>query len=170
VSSTDVLSLLAELATAIAGFSGIVAVFGRRSSGRWTPAESARLVGLLWLSLTAALFSVLPLVLLLIPVSEPASWRVLSLLLAASLLRSTLNVLRIISRTRATPIDERESSLATSWLFIVGNSSAIMALLVNEIVWSAAWPYLAGILWALVQAAVLFARLVMIPLSNPTDV
>jgi hypothetical protein len=170
LSSTDVLSLLAELATAIAGFSGIVAVFGRRSAGKWSPAESARLVGLLWLSLTAALFSVLPLVLLSIPVSEPACWRMLSLLLAASLVRPTANVLRIISRTKATPIGERESSLATSWFFIVGDAAAIMALLVNAVAWAVPWPYLAGILWALIQAAVLFARLVMIPLSDPTDV
>ena len=118
----------------------------------------------------AALFSVLPLVLLSIPVSEPTCWRVLSLLLAAALVRPIRNLLRIITRTKTTPVDERESSLATSWFFIVGNSSAIMALLVNAIFAPAAWPYLAGILWALIQAAVLFARLVMIPLSDPSDV
>ena len=166
--SADVLSLLAELATAIAGFSGIVAVFGRRTAGRWRPAESARLVGLLYTSLVAALFSVLPLVLFSVPVSEPMCWRVLSPLLAASLLRPVVSVLRIISQTKTTPIDERESSLAMSWFLIVGNGSAITVLLVNAIAWSTAWPYLAGILWALVNAAVLFARLVIIPLSSPT--
>lgn len=170
MSSTDVLSLLSELATAIGGFSGIVAAFGRRSAGRWRPAESARLVGLLWLSLTAALFSVLPLLLLSIPVSEPTCWRVVSLLLAASLVRSILNLVRIIARTNATPVDERESSLAMSWFFIVGNGSAIVALLVNAVVGSVAWPYLTGILWALIQAAVLFARLVVIPISDSADV
>ena len=167
--SADVLSLLAELATAIAGFSGIVAVFGRRSAGRWRPAESARLVGLLYTSLVAALFSVLPLVLLSVPVSEPTCWRVLSPLLAASLVRPIVSLLQIISQTKITPIDERESSLAMSWFLIVGNGCAIAVLLVNAIVWSMAWPYLAGILWALFNAAVLFARLVIIPLSSPTS-
>lgn len=167
--STDVLSLLAELATAIAGFSGIVAVFGRRSAGRWRPAERARLVGLLYTSLVAALFSVLPLVLLSVPVSEPTCWRVLSPLLAASLVRPIVSMLQIISETQITPINERESSIAMSWFLIVGNGCAIAVLLVNAIVWSMAWPYLAGILWALVNAAVLFTRLVIIPLSSPTS-
>jgi len=154
--STDVLSLLAELAIAIAGFSGIVAVFGRRSAGEWTSAEGARLAGLLTLSLTAALFSVLPLVVLSIPVSEVVC------------LRPIANLLRIITRTRAVPIGERESSLAMSWAFVTGNGFAVMALLVNAFLWKVAWPYLAAILWSLTQAAALFARLVMVPLS--TDV
>lgn len=118
----------------------------------------------------AALFSALPLALLSIPVSEPTCWRVLSVLLAVWLVRPILNLLRIVTRTKSTPVDERESSLATSWFFVVGNGSAIMALLINAIFSSVAWPYLAGILWALIQAAVLFARLVMIPLSDPSDV
>jgi hypothetical protein len=170
LSSTDVLSLLAELAIAIAGFSGIVAVFGRRSAGKWTPADRARLVGLLTLSLTAALFSVLPLVLLSVPVSDEACWRVLGLLLAASLVHSTTNVLRLVSRTRAAPISERESSLAMLWFFIAGNGVAVIALLVNSLAWGVAWPYLAAILWELAQAAVLFARLIVVPLSDSTDV
>ena len=117
----------------------------------------------------AALFSVLPLVLLSVPVSEPTCWRVLSPLLAASLVRPIVSLLQIISQAKITPIDERESSLAMSWFLIVGNGCAIAVLLVNAIVWSMAWPYLAAILWALVNAAVLFARLVIIPLSSPTS-
>jgi len=65
-------STLAEISIAIAGFSGIVSVFSQRRSGAWTPAERARLIGLLFTSFSAVFFSVVPFVLLAIPISESA--------------------------------------------------------------------------------------------------
>ena len=56
----DVFIALAEIGTAIAGFSGIVAVFGARSAGQWTPDERLRLAFLLVCSLTVVFFSLLP--------------------------------------------------------------------------------------------------------------
>jgi len=56
----DALRTFAELGIALAGFSGIVAVLGRRSQGEWTALERARLFALLSTSLGVTFFSVLP--------------------------------------------------------------------------------------------------------------
>jgi len=56
----EALRTFAELGIALAGFSGIVAVLGRRSQGEWSSLERARLFALLSTSLGATFFSVLP--------------------------------------------------------------------------------------------------------------
>ena len=162
----DALSTLAEVAIAIAGFSGIVSVFGRRSSGHWSPAERTRLVGLLIMSFTAVFFSVVPFVLLSIPVSETACWRFLSLLLSASLAVSAVALLRIVLPLLRVPVSERGTSLVISAIFIAGGLLAAVGLAVNGVAFGLVWPYLAAIIWMLVQAAVIFIRLVVVPISR----
>ena len=44
---TEVLVGIAEVAIALAGFSGVVVVFGSRSAGRWDPGDRLRLTFLL---------------------------------------------------------------------------------------------------------------------------
>ena len=162
----DALSTLAEVAIAIAGFSGIVSVFGRRSSGHWSPAERARLIGLLVMSFTAVFFSVVPFVLLSIPVSESTCWRSLSLLLAASRFVSMGVVLRVVLGERRIPASKREASLVTSVIFIAGDLLVVVALSVNAVGSGLLWPYLAAIVWVLAEAAVIFIRLVIVPISR----
>ncbi len=166
----NALSTLAEVAIAIAGFSGIVSVFGRRSSGHWSPAERSRLFGLLIMSFTALLFCVVPFVLLSIPVSESTCWRSLSLLLAVSRVGSIRVVLGNALGALRTPRSEREVSLVASGIFITGDFLVVVGLLANVFVLGVVWPYLAAIIWILTQAACLFARLVMVPIrgASPT--
>ena len=166
----DALSTLAEVAIAIAGFSGIVSVFGRRSSGHWSPAERSRLFGLLIMSFTALLFCVVPFVLLSIPVSESTCWRSLSLLLAVSHVVFVPIVIRNALGALPTPRSEREVSLVLSGIFITGDFLVIAVLLANAFALGVVWPYLAAIIWILTQAASLFARLVMVPIrgASPT--
>jgi hypothetical protein len=59
---TDTLELLAEVSIALAGFSGVALMLGRRSSGRLSSLEKRRLSFLLELTLGVFFLSVLPLV------------------------------------------------------------------------------------------------------------
>ena len=52
---------IAEIAVALAGFTGVVVAFGSRSQGSWNPGDRLRLAFLLEASLTAAGFSLLAL-------------------------------------------------------------------------------------------------------------
>ena len=161
----NALSTLAEVAIAITGFAGVVAVFGRRSSGHWSVVEQARLVALLGLSLAALLFCVLPFVVLSIPVSESSCWRSLSVLLAVALTVFTAQVVRVAIEALRVPRSEREVSLLLSAIFLTGDLLAIILLLANAFL-GVVWPYLAAIIWVLARAAMTFVRMVMIPVGR----
>ena len=52
---------IAGVAATFAGFSGVVAAFGRRAHGEWLPEEHFRLANMLLISLGACLFAFVPL-------------------------------------------------------------------------------------------------------------
>ncbi|MCA8948403.1 MAG: hypothetical protein KDE27_02805 [Planctomycetes bacterium] len=66
---------LSMVAVTLAGFSGVVVALGRRSEGLWQRGELRRLAELLGLSLSAALFAVLPGLLGLSGMDAASSWR-----------------------------------------------------------------------------------------------
>src|SRR5690242_4777071 len=72
---------IASVATAISGFSGVVAVFSGGADGKWSPAERFRTTNMLILSLGACLLSFVPLVEELFQVPERALWMSASLCL-----------------------------------------------------------------------------------------
>ena len=161
----NALSTLAEVAIAITGFAGVVAVFGRPGSGHWSDLEQVRLVVLLGSSLAALLFCVLPFVVLSIPVSESSCWRSLSVLLAVALTVFTAQVARVAIEALRVPRSEREVSLLLSAIFLTGDLLAIPLLLANAFL-GVVWPYLAAIIWVLARAAMIFVRMVMIPVGR----
>jgi hypothetical protein len=74
--SQDILQTISEVAIALAGFSGVVAVLGQRDRGSWSPAELLQLRTLVEPSLIALFGSLLPGTLQLASVSERMSWRI----------------------------------------------------------------------------------------------
>jgi hypothetical protein len=73
---SESLSLVAELAIALAGFASIVTIIGRRQARDDAAIDAAALRGMLESSLIAAGFALLPLVPFHAGLSEPATWRV----------------------------------------------------------------------------------------------
>jgi len=55
-----ILQLIAEVAVALAGFSGVVVALGRRSGGAWKSSDKTRLRTMLDLSFLAALLAIVP--------------------------------------------------------------------------------------------------------------
>jgi len=76
VEESETLRTLAEVAVALTGFTGIVAVLGRRAGGEWAPLEMLRLRMLLETSLGVLFLSLLPLVMQTLRPSEQSLWRV----------------------------------------------------------------------------------------------
>src|SRR3954469_17861834 len=72
---------IAGIAATVSGFSGVVAVFGSRAEGNWTPEDQVRTINMLVVSLSVCLFSFLPLIEDLFKLSNPAIWMSSSLLL-----------------------------------------------------------------------------------------
>jgi hypothetical protein len=74
MNATDALATIAEIAIAVAGFSGVAAVLGRRSQGEWSPLDVFRLRALLLSSFSIVIFCFLPIVLSLTLLSSSSVW------------------------------------------------------------------------------------------------
>ena len=80
----DTLILMVEAAVAIAGFTGVVVVFGRRSTGDWSKLELIRIRNLLGTSFSVLFLSLSTLLLLHTGIGPETTWRVGSALWSVS--------------------------------------------------------------------------------------
>ena len=87
----DLLTVMAEVGIALAGFTGLVVVLGRRAHGDWTPAERTQLAILLQTSLAAVFFALLPLLIPRLPFPETAVWRTLTGILSLAMSAMTVS-------------------------------------------------------------------------------
>jgi hypothetical protein len=76
VEQADTLRTFAEVGVALAGFTGVAVVLGRRAEGAWSYVEIGQLRQLLESSLAVALLALLPLVLERLAGSPAVLWRV----------------------------------------------------------------------------------------------
>jgi len=82
LTGSDVLTILAEVFIAFAGFTGIVATLGQRSVGKWRPVDVLRFRALLQASLAGLVLCVLPFGFHHFAVAEAITWGVCSAILA----------------------------------------------------------------------------------------
>ncbi len=156
----DIVELLigfAEIAIAMAGFSGVVVAFGSRSQGAWHPGDRLRLAFLLEASLTAAGFSLLALLFLSAIGDTALTWCLLSILwfvfTAFSLWYSRTRIRS--SLTEHDDVDQVANRVTTS-LFV-----AMMVLqIMNVVVWQQIPAFLAAVVLNLCGAAMQFSRLI----------
>jgi hypothetical protein len=108
----SILSTVAEVSIALAGFTGVVAVLGNRRKHDWTPEERLQLRTLVETSLTALFASFVPSVLDLITTSEPAVWR------SANFVLGTLHLANLVAFLRRAK--EAKPTASQKGLLVVG--------------------------------------------------
>lgn len=108
--NADILTTIAEVAIALTGFTGVVAVFGRRSRGAWTPHELLQLRALVETSLTAFFVSFVPALLAMVVDSESHVWRSANVVLG---LAHAANLAAFSLRMRMAPSTAGQVTLAT---------------------------------------------------------
>jgi hypothetical protein len=148
---------IAEIAVALAGFTGVVVVFGSRSAGAWHPGDRLRLGFLLEASLTAGGFSLLALLLLNSVGDNQLAWAASSaawaLFMTFSLYSSRL---RIRKNSDSHGDVDRIANLLVACLFV----ALILLQAVNAVVWQQFAPFLAALFLNLAGATMQFARLI----------
>lgn len=152
----DTLSTLAEVAIALAGFSGIVSIFSSRGAGGWSVRDRTRLVKLLERAFAALFFCVTPLVAEFTPVEEPAIWRVGSIGFAIYLIYPIATLLRERSSASASGL-----SVAVGALYFAGDTICLALLVYSAVALGAAWPYVCAVLWLLAVGSIAFVRLLL---------
>jgi hypothetical protein len=157
---------ISGVAATFAGFSGVVAVFGRRAHGEWFLEDRFRLTNMLVTSLGAGLFAFFPLIALYLHLQAPSLWTVSSLLLfvyCATFMANTLPHWYHL-------ITKHPGTLSVPASFIVYLSSGFAALVqvlnaTSLIFHREPGPYILGLVLLLVIAGLQFALMVLRPLT-----
>jgi hypothetical protein len=149
---------IAELAVALAGFTGVAVAFGSRDRGSWHPGDRLRLNFLLESSLTAAGFALLTLVLLhLFPDSPSMAWAIGSFSWAVFMPWSLHSSRRRIQHNRQTHGDIDQ--FANRVVFLVF-AFLVLAQVGNVLFWQDFAPLLSALCFNLAGAAMQFVRLI----------
>jgi hypothetical protein len=150
-----ILTTLAEVAIAIAGFSGIVVAFQNRAVD-WSEMDKLRFSALLQLSFGCVFFSLVPIVLYLMNPSEPFVWRWSSGLWLVYI--ACTAAYRVPQLPRVSAPGSDTSKAALGFLFSVSCTSVLLQ--VANVVWlRVSWPHVVTIILGMLLAFVFFVRL-----------
>ena len=149
------LSSAIEVAIGIAGFSGIIAVFGERADRKWGVDDVLRLQMLLTASAVAGLFAFLPFILVSVPLDEMLVWK----------LGSGLQILwyAIISVFRYRQASLAGASMAVGLTRVMAPLFVVTVILqaANVVALASAWVYVTGVLFQLVVGFAAFVALIL---------
>ena len=148
---------LTEIAVALAGFTGVVVVFGSHSGGSWLPGDRLRLGFLLEASLTAGGFALLALVLYSSMQDARNAWALVSGLWALYMVYS---LYASHHRIRENLEHHQDIDITANHIVFAMFSSLIALQLINVVLWHEFAPVLAALVLNLVGAAMQFARLI----------
>ena len=153
----EVLIGLTEIAVALAGFTGVVVVFGSRSAGSWLPGDRLRMGFMLEASLTAGGFSLLALVLYSSLNSAADVWAIVSASWAIYMVYSLYS-----SQQRIKENLEHHSDIdkTANHIVFVLFASLIVLQVINVLAWREFAPLLAALVLNIAGSAMQFARLI----------
>jgi hypothetical protein len=155
----DILLTLAEVSVAFAGFSGVVAVFGRQDPNTWSFADRYRFFSLVHTSLSSLLLCIVPFGLLALNVPDASAWRTVSALFLLYLV-----VVGFLSTRRylAASSSERAGFTGIGFYVSVATSAPILVLNFYNVAVSATFgPFLVGLIFLLATSSFLFARMLV---------
>ena len=157
MNDSEVLIGIAGIATSLAGFTGVVVVFGSRREGNWHPGDRLRLGFLLEASLTGGGFALLALILSNLSWGESAGWTLGSTAWAAYMMLSLYSSRRRIQENLTSHGDvDRVANHVVAGMF----SALIVVQVANALLWHQFTPLLAALTMNLAGAAMQFSRLI----------
>ena len=157
---SDVLTILAEIFVAFAGFTGIVATLGQRSQGTWRPVDVLRFQGLLATSLGGLVFSVVPFGLHYAGVASPVIWGSGSALMAVYLVWGFNKLLRAQANLQITDDPDYVPGVRLTLLIIA--VPVVITQILNAIglgLQHTFSGFLIGLIYALIMCCAMFVLL-----------
>ena len=153
--TADTLFATAEVAIALAGFSAIVAILKRNAQGMWQKQDADRFNGMVLHAVSAVIFSFLPYLLNVIIQDVVTAIHFSAVILGVQLIGHSLIVVRLGAAGRGGN-------------YVMGALGVLIGLLQLTVFtdWAAHMEmdiYLAGIIWHILQAGLLFILLIWIP-------
>jgi hypothetical protein len=158
---TEALSTTALVSVTVAGFTGVVAVFGAGPLHEWPQLDRFRLKLLLSFSLLPLAISMISLLLLATELPEPVVWRWSSGFAAALLLGAGIWNLVQFTRFPRTELESVGASKAVFYSGAVLGFGTCFLQIYNLATLAKFWPFLTATVVAVLGATVQFARLVL---------
>ena len=158
---------IASVATAISGFSGVVAVFGERADGKWSSGERFRTTNMLILSLGACLLSFVPLTEELFQIPDQILWITASFFLGAFCAFYFVYTIIMIRKLKLL-----RPGVLVEWVRVVYFNCLALAIVLQALnvagvlVGRGAGPFVGGLIFMLIPAGLQFAFLVLTPLRS----
>src|SRR4030095_7834119 len=154
--ANGLLTTLAQLGVALAGFSGVVVALGARARGQWSSRERGLLLVLLERRGAVVLWRLLPLLFLAAELAEPMVWFLSS---TSWVIVQGAYLVRGVGLFAKNPSVRRERILS---ILFVGTVAALAVQITNLVWLRVAWPHLAAITWHLAVSFVVFGQLLQI--------
>jgi hypothetical protein len=158
---------IASVAIAIAGFSGVVAVFSGRADGKWLPEVRFRTTNMLLLSLGACLLCFVPLAAELFRATETTVWMTSSCALLAFCTCYFVYTFIMLRKPEL-----RRPGALIAWVRVVYFICLGLAIALQVLSAAGVWvergpgPFVAGLVMVLIPAGLQFTFLVLTPLSS----
>ena len=155
---------MSALGLTVTGFSGLIAVLGRRAAGNWSLADRLQLEQLLEVSLAVTFASLIPILVSAAAESQSALGVATGLVALFHLVIMARGFVKL--RTRGRPSFDLPGSVVL--IFFVGGSLLILGALASSFVylkWAALF-LLSNIVWLLVIAITHFVVLLMNPVGS----
>jgi hypothetical protein len=159
--NAEILQLVAELALGVLGFSGVVAVLGRRGAGEWAPVDRVRFFGMVRITAIVLVLAVSPFPLYSAGLASEAIWGWCSGLGAVLLVLSVVAARLLEQAPKGLFTDPGTSKLALAYVAFA-YFSAFLTFGLNAIgigLQQSATPYLVAVLLTFGIPLVLFIRL-----------
>ena len=158
----EVLGIAVQVAVALAGFTGVVAVFGTNPVHEWTQLNRLRLRLLLTMSSIPVALCLISLVLLTTGLQETVIWRVMSGTAALAFMTAAIMAQRAMSRVSASEFDSSDGSRAVFHTTGAVGASSILLLVYNAGLLGDFWPFLTAMVISMLAALLQFVRLVFL--------
>lgn len=158
----EALGIVVQVAVALAGFTGVVAVFGTNPVHQWSPLNRLRLRLLLTMSSIPVALCLIALVLLTAGLHQTLVWRTISAIAAFVFLTASITAQRAMSRVPASEFSRSDGSRTTFYTTGAVGAASILLLVYNVIQLAVFWPFLTAVIVSMLAALLQFVRLVFL--------
>jgi hypothetical protein len=159
----ETLGIAAQIAVALAGFAGVVVVFGRVSAHEWSPIDKFRLRQLLTNSILPLVLCMIGLLLLAIRPALGGVWRWCSGVAFVILLQFAVGSVKAFRRFDLQKLQRPVVSRSFFYLSGAVGIAATLLQLYNAALLNAFWPFFTAIVVQLIAAMLQFARMILVP-------
>lgn len=157
----EALGTSAQVAVTLAGFAGVVVVFGKRTVHEWSQVDKFRLRLLLTFSALPLAFAVIGMLFLATSMPDPVVWQWCSVVVFLLLLGIAVGLARTFTAFARHDLENAGASRSIFYGGMIAGFAMTLLQLFNVFVWCDFWPFFAAIVLSILASTLQFVRLIL---------